>query len=213
MKQYIPPMKKIIATISCFLILGIIQKTFADYDKIELKLKITFIDGKTIDLFTSFPGYFELDSINSSAYLEQVLKQGYIIDEGFFRGMENRYECGGMYVYFKSLKIALNTIKSYEIVEVSNGSYLSQIVTDIELRDTSWFTKDPTEKIDFTGSEFEYTFFIYKRNKKLDRSIAEFKSEYQKTFKETDISYYEYFQDLIKKMKGKVIVSSFGSGC
>jgi hypothetical protein len=207
-------MKNIIVAISCFLILGITQKALADYNKCELKLKITLVNGKDIEVFTQSPGYFELDSISSLVYLTKILIQGNVINEGLFFGFEKRYICADMYVYFKSIKIPLDRIQSYEIVEVSNDSYLVQMLTDIELSDTSWFTKEPIEKIDLTGGEFEYTFFIYERNKQLDSIIAEFKSEYKKIFKNTNISYYEYFNNLIKSMKGKkVIVSSFGSGC
>lgn len=209
--------KKISHLIIGLLLLGIGQKAFAEYDKSEFELRFLSVNEVEINLFIEATGFFEPDSMNSPAYLKQFLTQGNIInEENIMHGFKNRYECGENYIYFSSVLIALDTIKSISIKDLSNGTFMAEILSSVEIGDTTWFTKNPMNKIRLEGANYDYTIFIYENNTELKKLIKLFKSEYEKSSgaHEDNDEMGQRIREVVKQLNSyKVIVTSFGAGC
>ncbi|WP_018342690.1 hypothetical protein [Cytophaga aurantiaca] len=191
------------------------QESFADYDKSELEITLTSVNGSETRIFVSFSGYVEPDSVNSFSYLKQRFIEGNILnEENVLFGFDDRYTCGGIYIYFSQTYISLDSIKSLKVNDLFNGSYMEGIESKIELEDKSWFTKTPIQEIQLKDGQFDYDIFIFERNKKLDNLIESFKYEYKKTFGAEVGDDNSKIRELIEKMnKYKVVVTIFGSGC
>lgn len=207
--------KNTIHILFCFLFLGVAQKTFADYNKCELEIILTSVNGNESRIFVSFSGYVEPDSANNFSYLKQRFIEGNILnEENVLLGHQDRYTCGGIYIYFSHFNISLDSIKTLNVTDIFNGSYMEAIQSKIELKDTIWFTKTPIQEIQLKDGAFDYDIFIFERNKKLNNLIESFKSEYKNTFGAEVGDDNTKIRALIEKMnKYKVVVTSFGSGC
>lgn len=204
--------KNIVCIASCLFISGSAQKAFADYDKCELEITLTSVNNSESRIFLEFSGVFDPDSMNSYPYLIQILKEGNVLNEkNVLSGATYRYDCGGIYTYFSYIPISLDTIKSIKVNDIFHGTYMDAILSDIELADTIWFTKEPVKKMELKNNAYDYDVYIYEKNKQLNKLIKLLELEYKKPI---EVDNNKRINDLIKEMNVyKVVVTSFGSGC
>lgn len=205
---------KYMRCIILLLLINVSFESFAEYNKCELEVTFSLVDNSEVKIFFSFSGFCDSDSVKSFTYLKRMFLEGNVLDEkNVLHGCKKRYDCCGEYVYFDFYRISFDSIKAAEVNSVFNGSFMSGIVTNVTIADTSWFIKKPMKRIEFKGAHAEYTIYVFERNKRLNELVGLFKREYQK-WSLTDELMDDELNSILKELDSyRVVVTYFGGGC
>lgn len=172
--------------IICILFLLLTVHVKAEYNGWFIKFKITTKSQKELvgNVYIA-QAYFEKDSINNSNYLIER-----------FNTLDNQSE--DSLVYYKNLlsykynqdgdtntytqygllnqeMIAINEIKSIEVINMIDFWYLSGIGSSHTIADTIWMKKAPVESFSFGGYLCGWDIFVHEATKKTDRILLQLK--------------------------------------
>lgn len=216
-----------------FTILSSISARAEIYDSYHISFTIEDINGQKSKGYVHIPtAYFELDSIQSTAYLKRVLSRWWSEEDDTLTYFKERiiynYKSSvtgtsqETYTYYLKgkTKIPLSSIKNITIDEVFDWDFVTTILVLKESSDLSWLKEKPIKSYFFSTFMCEENqIFVYEENhviEKLIKKLIEVNKELDEietNEKKPNYNSTEYHNELTdkeneiyEKMKGYKIV-------